>query len=754
MRRSQITPFLVIGSLMFYVVLQLYIASPRRERQTTLARAQNTACGQTVTGNETYTTNILSLGGNIAAQNNPANYKQIRQAYNCANPNNNAAKTSYIPITVIYDLYFLKGNTTTIANNLTAMKQYGLYPIIRVASYMSGQNWIKLNVQPGGTDDANIMGKNLGDALRSMNGFPQPPIVLFGNEPNLDAEWGGNANPEEFRNAFISFTKGMGAGNFAIYFPALSYGGTGNNSPSPFLTAFFSGNPTFPQKIDGAALNIYGQDFASAQSQYNDQLAALNAYSAFFKSPIKTVISELGPIRNGQADETCTAEWQQLSNNLVSGYIKNPLTIATMACFGDLTAPAVVSYDQQTAQLITLNGGTQPNTGVATGGGGNAGGTTTNTTTGAGGGGTTSINFTPQNPAPNTDFSVTTTATTSYSWVYLKIAKQGETNAFWQAANNLADEPSVSQGPPASWTYHIGKGKPATLPAGDYKVTFYSDCDKGCSERASRTLSIGNNKTNETQTPPTKQAAQQQAKPAQTAQTQPQQNPQAVGAKPDAKFCTKLDIRAGNKKYNLVILPAGYASSQDFLNDARIAVSSLNKTNLSPNTRNKINIWAYNDSSINLQAGLCDDRGICLDQGAARNFAQACGGDGYIVIMNDKSQERGISYGACSGEAAITNAMVDGGMRPFPHELGHAIACLNDEYLVGGRIQEQHINCSTDPSCASWQKYQTTGCYQVCNSGDWFRSTPQSTMNSGSSFLWQFNPPSLEGWDNELKNYE
>ncbi len=749
-RRSRFTPFLIIGSLLFYVILQLYIATPG-SKQTTRSLASE--CGQSVTGNEVYS-GLLKIGPKVATNIGAANYKQIRESYNCQNEGN--VRNGYIPTTVIYDLFFLKSGD--IAQDLRDMKKYGLYPIIRVASYMTDENWIKLFPPT----DAKIMGEKLSAALSQVGGFPQKPIVYFGNEPNLHAEWGGKTNPDEFAQSFATFIDAMGNGNFSIYFPPLSYGANGGNgiSPQDFLSGFFTSASFAGKKLSGAAFTIYGSDYANIKSQLADQTQAVERFPNFFNQPPGILISEMGPIRGGGAISDCNAgsDWQNLAKPIISDFLNDPQApLATMACFTQTqTLPVVINYTNGQNQLITLNGA-PPNTGGATNQTGNAGGTTTNTTIGGGAGGT-SINFSPQNPAPNTDFSVTTTATTSYSWVYLKITKQGETNPFWQAANNLADEPSVSQGPPASWTYHIGKGKPAVLPAGDYKVTFYSDCDKGCSERASRTLSIGNNKTNETQTPPSSRRspegtkAGQQAKPAQN--PQPQQNPQAGSAKPDAKFCNKLYIRAGRKKYNLVILSAGYASSQDFLNDARIAINSLNKTNLSPNTRNKINIWAYADTSIDLRAGFCDSREICVDQNAARNFAQTCGGDGYVVILNNKSEERGVSYAVCGGEAAITNAMVDGGIRPFPHELGHSIACLDDEYLIENYGRAPRINCSTDSSCSSWQKYSGVGCYQTCSSEDRFRSTPTSLMNGGRSFTWQFNPPSLEGWDNKLQDYE
>ncbi len=353
------------------------------------------------------------------------------------------------------------------------------------------------------------------------------------------------------------------------------------------------------------------------------------------------------------------------------------------------------------------------------------------------------INFNPQNPKVNTSFKVIIASGTGFTWVHMKIFdKDGK--KLIQEGGKKAGQPIVSKIKDGyQWTYDAESIKEK----GDYKVIFYSSCDKGCKEQSSRILSMDTGKNNETQNVKLVKETQQQN------QAQPKTVPQQENVR-NVNFCKEIAVHGPkNKKLNLVILPSGYSDNDSFLKDVQTAISSMNKTNLSTNIKNKINFYAYIDITIDLPANLCNQQVICIDQETARNYAQACGGDAYVVMVNNKGLEQGVAYGICSQEVAVTNKVVDGGIRPFPHELGHSIACLNDEYLVQGQ-QDLRINCSADSSCQGWQKYPGNGCYPICSSPQWFKSTEKSAMNHFTDFSWEFNPPSLEGWDISLQNYD
>ncbi len=471
---------------------------------------------------QSYSGNILPLGAHLAANNNPVNYQQIREFFNAQNQNNKNIANRYIPVTIVYDLFFLKGSVQGIQNNLESLKKFGLFPLIRVASYtgrppdgkcndLRNDCWLKV-----GVDDARILGFNLASALQNV-AFAQKPIVIFFNEVNLPDEWGGEVDPGDFAQSFNAFVEGLNDQkiknkNFLVYFPALSYGwggATRSISPIEFFDGFFN-SKKFNQKLDGVDLNIYGSDYSDIRNQYAGQTAAFDNYGQYFNGN-GTTIGELGPVRGSQAVGQCEqdkAGWQDAAQAITAEYVKNPITIATMGCFGAVTYPAIIHYNEQSPELIKLNDSsgqvknapqnnnvnntnqkTNPN---------QKQNQVTNTAT-------TTINFDPQNPKADTTFKVVTTSGTGFTWVHIKIFNT-EGKKLIQEAGKKPGQPNVSKTKDGyQWTYDADGIK-----EGDYRVVFYSNCDKGCKEQASRPLSIGTGKTNEVQQTNNQQVQKQQ----------------------------------------------------------------------------------------------------------------------------------------------------------------------------------------------------------------------------------------------------
>lgn len=359
--------FIFIGLVLSIQFLTIFITIKNNTQYK--PRAQNTTCPDP-TGTENYESIIMPIGPNIAANNNPANYLQIRKLYNCQNTTLNAVKTSFIPTTVIYDLNFLKNGSEAIKQNLLAMKKYGLYPIIRVATYMgqipgcSEDCWTK-PYNPTTTDENVVsMATNLSKALNEVNGFPDKPVVVFLNEVNLNTEWQGEANPKEFAKSFYEFYSTMKTGNFFLFFPPLSYGANIENgiTPSQFLSEFFdAGYFNQTKYINGAAFNIYGESYESIKQQFAEQMDNISSYKNYFYTTIGRVITELGPVVRGSALYQCQSmkdQWESSAGTIVNSYISDQGRpgIATMACFGDITYPAIVNYqiNSQQTPLITL----------------------------------------------------------------------------------------------------------------------------------------------------------------------------------------------------------------------------------------------------------------------------------------------------------------------------------------------------------------------------------------------------------------
>lgn len=453
-------------------------------------KTKNLAGNTIQTKAQTKCPNILPVGSNIAANNNPANYQQIRALYNTQNQNDPCVSKTFIPVTVVYDLFFLKGSSDGIAQNLQELSKNGLFPIIRVASYTNGNTWIKLYPPT----DALIMGENLGKALDSVKGkFPVTPIVVYLNEVNLHAEWQGQSNPEEFASSFDAFYQGLNkGGNFTLFFPALSYGATGENgiAPQEFINRFFA-SKKFTGKLSGVALNIYGSDYNDISSQFNTQLAAFGSNA----SQIPTVIIELGPVRNGTAVSNCESDntgWQDVAGPIATGVIQNNLSLATMGCFGSVTYPAIVHYDGSAPQLVGLT-----NTGQIK----NSSQNLTNnqqqnqTTTGASG-----LTFNPTNPNIGDILRVTASSKTALTWVNLA-AKDPD----GQIINFAGKTPGItrdSQG--IHWTYAVDSVKKGT-----YAFVFSDRCDlhntvKGaplatvCDNPVTGNITVGDNTNQQT----------------------------------------------------------------------------------------------------------------------------------------------------------------------------------------------------------------------------------------------------------------
>lgn len=337
--------FIFIGLALFIQFIS--VISTVYKNITYRSKAAEVVCPKP-TGQEKYDSDILPLGPHIAANVELQNLKTIRYMYNCMLDTDPIVTKKFIPVTVIFDLHFLKGNVETIKTYLEEMKKYGLYPIIRVATYMgnfsgcSGQCWLKPYDANKVNEDTVTMATNLSTALNAVVGFPDKPVVTFLNEVNLHNEWQGKSDPKEFAKTFSEFHTSMGTGNFYVFFPALSYGADGTNGMTPatffqevFATGLFTG-----KIINGISLNIYGSNFPDVSQQYNNQLKTLDPYRSYFYKDIGTVLTELGPILTANTTEECS----KIQVNWVKDYIAAPPAIGTMACFADQTVPMIIQY--------------------------------------------------------------------------------------------------------------------------------------------------------------------------------------------------------------------------------------------------------------------------------------------------------------------------------------------------------------------------------------------------------------------------
>lgn len=223
-------------------------------------------------------------------------------------------------------------------------------------------------------------------------------------------------------------------------------------------------------------------------------------------------------------------------------------------------------------------------------------------------------------------------------------------------------------------------------------------------------------------------------------------------------------------KADLVILAEDYPSYDTFLVAVDKSVAAIRKTNLGPQRLDKINIWAL--MSLNqtyFQGFNCPSpsgRSVaCWNYAKAANLAlTTCGGDVHVILNNDTHRTGSVGGIAIWGSAYIFNFALD--FPTVPHELGHAMAGLNDEYSFGIAAPSginDGVNCSSQGAasqnlpCPKWAgRFPNVGCYPRCGYTNFFRPSLKSIMDrGGTNAVWDFNEPSLiDGWDEVLKYFQ
>jgi len=234
----------------------------------------------------------------------------------------------------------------------------------------------------------------------------------------------------------------------------------------------------------------------------------------------------------------------------------------------------------------------------------------------------------------------------------------------------------------------------------------------------------------------------------------------------DSTCQLKLGTGMSNKA-DLVVLAEDYNSHSEFLAAVDKAVVAMNKTNLSEVRLGKFNLWALLDLNQTFFQGFnCPTAGgatvACWDHMKAFNLAASkCGGDSYLVFNNDTHRTGSVGGISIWGGTYIYNFALD--QPTVPHELGHSLAGLMDEYSFGiaapsGSVAG--INCSSTGSasettpCPKWAgKFPNVGCYLRCGYTNFYRPTFRSIMDrGGTGAVYEFNEPSLvDGWDEMLK---
>ena len=205
--------------------------------------------------------------------------------------------------------------------------------------------------------------------------------------------------------------------------------------------------------------------------------------------------------------------------------------------------------------------------------------------------------------------------------------------------------------------------------------------------------------------------------------------------------CHELE-NGGNGAYTVVIVPSKFSTFGEFLPYAQQIVDDFRSKNLGP-LLNAYHFVAYEP----LESGTgCFIRTTSTGkkQLACNNPKQAktqCKAKAGVVIHN-------INLSGYSGAYTDEHyaVMAKNHLHASAHELGHAIAELNDEYVFSGNVSEGP-NCSSNSSCSKWNGLNPRPmCVAVCARNNWYRPEINSVMSHPNGRDPNFNGPSIESF--------
>lgn len=232
--------------------------------------------------------------------------------------------------------------------------------------------------------------------------------------------------------------------------------------------------------------------------------------------------------------------------------------------------------------------------------------------------------------------------------------------------------------------------------------------------------------------------------------------------------CYQIEVNGSGDGYeNIVILGDKYDSVQALINDAKKVVANVKNTNLGAARLGRLNYYVnttLSDFSVN--------------KDLLYNYVQAfiekmkCNGTTSLLLTNRFNGDETTGLAGLS-HFLILPGEVRGSKEAIVvtkwlfvdrHELAHAIAGIHDEYDFNRDTQITDLqkdtpsyNCSKESvvqpnsRCTDWKnKYEDTGCYNVCGFRNWYRSTLDSIMSNTKQGYAEYNKPSLDLWSRAL----
>lgn len=181
----------------------------------------------------------VKFGSHLGCFNSPKMIREVRQAYN------KAGVFDWVPATVMVTVQESGQFLTAL---LEAAYQNKIWPILRLDGVPHGARIEK--------EDIKRLVKSLGEASSVASKFPWPVYIEFGNEPNMNREWGGEADASSYAQSLESFIEGLPP-SFAVLNGAMNASLTDPAYGREAVSFWEKGPKRLIPRLDGLAFNPY-----------------------------------------------------------------------------------------------------------------------------------------------------------------------------------------------------------------------------------------------------------------------------------------------------------------------------------------------------------------------------------------------------------------------------------------------------------------------------------------------------------------
>ena len=197
--------------------------------------------------------------------------------------------------------------------------------------------------------------------------------------------------------------------------------------------------------------------------------------------------------------------------------------------------------------------------------------------------------------------------------------------------------------------------------------------------------------------------------------------------------CTTVKYAGKPKdKIDIVFLPSGYASQEEFAREVQKQTDAIFKTEPFTSHQKAINIYRI-DRLDELDCEV-DDFISCNDF-EVKKMATFCPNDQIIVLVSRNKIKDALKPVRSSAVGNVIKLNSADNINVLLHELGHAIGGLADEYVDDRYYSSIGLNVGTFPNCdqeacPKWVADGNLGCFKGCSLSSFYRPTKDSLMKS------------------------